>query len=114
MMQRIHELNDSNFETLLSADDIAIVDLYAKWCGACRLFAPDYEAVALQYPQYKFYKIEAEENPKFRNVKKVSVDNLPFIAVFQRGEYVGGKSLTKKESLLEMLNVIGQKAGDNK
>lgn len=108
-MSSVNELTDENFTSTVSAQEIAVVDVYASWCGSCRLFAPTFNDTAAAFPQFKFYKIEAEKNTKFR--EGLAIDNLPFVAVFHRGSFVGGKSVSKKEGLMEMLQVIQQKMG---
>lgn len=108
-MSTLTELTDQDFTAQISQSEIAVVDIYASWCGSCRLFAPAFMATAADYPGFKFFKIEAEANPKFR--EGLPIDNLPYVAVFHRGQFVGGKSVSKKEGLVEMLQVIQQKVG---
>ncbi len=103
------ELKDENFDSALKEHELLIVDVYADWCGSCRLFAPHFEAVATANPKYGFAKINGEANPAF--LERVNVDNLPFVAVFFKGQFVGGKNTTKREALEEMLHVISEKLG---
>ena len=95
--------------TEISKHPLSIVDIYATWCGTCRIMAPKYEQVAKETPQFKFFKIDGEKYSDFS--ASLPVENLPYIAVFHKGEFVGGKTLSKKEVLVEMLEVISQKIG---
>jgi len=104
----VEELTDLDFEASLKANPISVVDLYATWCGSCRLFAPIYATFATEHPEFRFYKADAEKNPKLR-AAVTGIDNLPFIAVFHEGQFVGGKTTSKKEALEEMMNVIREK-----
>jgi len=106
-MSSIIELNDSSYKDCLAHNDTVVIDVFASWCGSCRLFAPTFKKIAEKFPSFKFAKIDGEENEKFAST--ISMDNLPFIAVFHKGEFVGGKSTTKQETVEQMMSVIQQK-----
>lgn len=57
----IVELNQGNFEDVVTRNDMVIVDFWAPWCGPCRSFAPVYEQVAQKYPDIVFAKVNTEE-----------------------------------------------------
>jgi thioredoxin 2 len=59
------ELNEQNFSTFVSASDLPIfIDLWADWCGPCKMMAPYFQQVAKDYPHVIFAKINTEENPR--------------------------------------------------
>jgi len=106
-MNSITELSDQNYKSELESKEIAIVDIYASWCGSCRLFAPTFEKTSNEYPQFSFYKIDGEKNPTFS--ESLEIDNLPFVAVFHNGDYVGGQSTTKQDVLIQMIQTIQER-----
>ena len=108
----VQELSVSDPLAELSKHPVSILDIYAPWCGTCRLLAPQYEQVAAENSQFKFFKIDGEKYSDFSST--LPVDNLPYIAVFHKGEFVGGKTLSKKEALVEMLQVISQQIESGK
>jgi len=58
-------LNEKNFSQFISSSDLPIfIDLWAEWCGPCKMMAPHFEQVAKDYPHVIFAKINTEENPR--------------------------------------------------
>lgn len=101
MMSQILELSDANFHENVSKHDLAIVDIYASWCGSCRLFYKIFEETASENPSLAFFKIDGDDNESFR--EGIEVTNLPFVAAFHKGKYLGGMSTSKKEGLVRFL-----------
>lgn len=59
------ELNVSNFSSFLSYSELPIlVDLWAEWCGPCKMMAPQFAQAAQSYPQVVFGKIDTEAHPR--------------------------------------------------
>ena len=105
----LKNLNDENFQREISQHNVAIVDFYASWCGSCRLFAPVFEKVALQNPDLAFFKVDGDEYPSTR--EGLSIDNLPFVAIYEKGKPVGGMNLSKEENLIDLIGKIRKKMG---
>ena len=42
----VTELNESNFDSFVESNHIAIIDCWAPWCGPCRRMGPIIEEVA--------------------------------------------------------------------
>lgn len=103
-MGQITELNDSTFQDYVASKDLAIVDIYASWCGSCRLFYKIFEEVAGENPDISFFKIDGDDNENFR--EGIDVTNLPFVAAFSKGKYLGGLSTSKKEGLVSFINSV--------
>ncbi|ALH95146.1 thioredoxin TrxC [Acinetobacter equi] len=59
------ELNEKNFSSFISSSDLPVfIDLWADWCGPCKMMAPHFQQVAKDYPHVVFAKINTEENPR--------------------------------------------------
>jgi thioredoxin 1 len=102
---KVQELNDSNFRTALEKSPLAFVDVFASWCGPCRLFSPIFDQVASRHPKAVFYKIDGDLNPECRT--ELTISNLPYVAVYRNGKFVDGFSTTTEEGIEEFIAKLG-------
>ena len=83
-------------------DKPAIIDLYADWCGPCRMMAPVVEELAAEHPEYKFGKINVDEQPELAGEYRIM--SIPTLMVFRGGQATAVKvGVTPKEELLNLL-----------
>ena len=68
-------------------DKPAIIDLYADWCGPCRMVAPIVDELATEYEgRVLIAKCDVEENDEI--TAKYGVRNIPTIIFLKGGELV--------------------------
>ncbi len=77
----IVELNQTNFENVVTGNGIVIVDFWAPWCGPCRSFAPIYEQVAQKYPDIVFAKVNTEEEQALAGA--FDIRSIPTLMIFR-------------------------------
>ncbi|MFH1121098.1 MAG: thioredoxin [Bacteroidota bacterium] len=80
------ELTDANFEELvIKSDKPAIVDLWAEWCGPCRMVGPLVEELSHEYEgRAVIGKLDVDSNPGV--TAKYGIRNIPTILFFKNGE----------------------------
>ena len=80
------QFTDANFEELvLKSAKPVIVDLWAEWCGPCRMVGPIVEEIAKEYEGKAVVgKLDVDSNPM--TTSKFSVRNIPTILFFKNGE----------------------------
>lgn len=82
------KFTDENFEQeVLKADQLAIVDFYADWCGPCKMLGPVIEELASKYEgKVKIGKLNVDEAPAI--AQKYAVMSIPTVLFFKNGEQV--------------------------
>ena len=82
------EFTDANFEELVIKSDVpVIVDLWAVWCGPCRMVGPIVEEIGNEYEgQAVVGKLDVDNNPEI--ARRYSIRNIPTILFFKNGEIV--------------------------
>jgi thioredoxin 1 len=83
MSNAIH-LTAANFDAeVLKSDKPVLVDLWAAWCGPCRMIGPVLDEIAASDERFKITKIDTEAQPELAS--KLGVRALPTLMFFKDG-----------------------------
>ena len=85
---RVEKLNDASVAAgALREGDLLLLDIWAVWCGPCRLMAPLMEWAASTYGEtLRVAKLEADPNPL--TMEQFGVKGLPTLILFRQGQEV--------------------------
>ena len=100
------ELNitSANFKSeVLESDKPVIVDVWATWCGPCRMLGPVVEELAEEHPEIKVCKVNVDDEPDL--AQEYGVMSIPFVASFKGGQlHKSSVGVQPKEAILSLLD----------
>lgn len=101
---KIFKLDNNNFKNeILESKGVALVDLYADWCGPCKMIAPFIEEIAEERPDVKVCKVNVDETPEI--AVKYGVMSIPTLIIFKDGVKVNvAVGYRNKQEILALLD----------
>lgn len=100
----VKKLNEASFDAAISAGGTVLVDLFADWCGPCRMLSPVVEELSRERSDVAFYKVNVDESPAI--AARFGVSSIPTLLCFQNGELAKTSvGFCGKEQLEELISV---------
>jgi thioredoxin 1 len=85
--EKIQTLTDDNFEQVVNAGQVVLVDFWAEWCGPCRRLAPIVDELAKDYDgRLVVTKMNVDENPNVPS--RFAIRGIPTLLLFKGGQVV--------------------------
>ncbi|MDI9888778.1 thioredoxin [Streptomyces sp. HNM0645] len=84
----IVDAGDGDFEEVaMRAAPVVLVDLWATWCGPCRMVGPALEQVARELAgRIKLVRVDVDQAPRI--AQKFQVQAVPTLILMDRGEVI--------------------------
>ena len=81
------DINEKNFKNEIEeAKGLVVIDLYADWCGPCKMIAPHLLALEEEYTIIKFAKINVDSERALAELFRVS--SIPMIAFVKNNVFL--------------------------
>jgi len=84
----IADAGEDNFAEIAEAASVpVVVDLWAPWCGPCRMVSPALEKVATEMAgKIKLVKVNVDEAPRLQ--QRFGVQAIPTLLLLRKGEII--------------------------
>ncbi|MFW5982445.1 MAG: thioredoxin [Candidatus Brocadiia bacterium] len=109
MSENVMEVTDESFdEEVLNADTPVMVDMWAPWCGPCRMVSPILDELADDYEgEIKVAKLNVDDNRE--TAGQFGITSIPAVLFFNDGEelsdqrVIGARSKGDYEEVIQSL-----------
>ena len=80
------KVDNNNFQSeVLNAAEPVVVDLWAEWCGPCKMNAPALDEISNEKTgKVKVVKLNIDDNPEL--AAQFGVRSIPTLAIFKGGK----------------------------
>ena len=99
-MSTVH-LTARTFEQAVRDNEIVLVDYWAPWSRASRIFAPVFEEAARRHPDILFAKVDTDAQPSV--MLNARITSIPTLVAHRAGVLVLSQVGAQRAAALEML-----------
>lgn len=112
MAENVLEVTDDTFEEEVKKSDIPVMlDIWAPWCGPCRMVTPIVEELAGEYEgSVKVAKLNVDDNPD--TAGEFGITSIPSVLFFKDGEELSNRRIIGARSKAEYKEVLDDLVGD--
>jgi len=81
----VKQINSDEFKESIKEGKV-VVDLFATWCGPCKMLSPILDEISEEITTTKFYKIDVDDNEDI--AREYNVMSIPTVLVFENGKLI--------------------------
>lgn len=95
----VKQIDSNEFKEVIKEGKV-VVDLFATWCGPCKMLSPILDEISEEITTTKFYKIDVDDNSDV--AREYNVMSIPTVLIFENGEMINKiVGLRSREELVE-------------
>ena len=97
-------ITKENFEAEVEkCDSLVVLDLYADWCGPCKMLAPIIDEIAEERADVSVVKVNVDDEPEL--AEEFGVFSIPTLVILKNGELAHQSAGARpKEQILKLLD----------
>ncbi|MBQ4286034.1 MAG: thioredoxin [Bacteroidales bacterium] len=96
---------NTNFEDIITGPNPVLVDMWAVWCGPCRMLSPTVDDIAAEHPEFTVVKCNVDDCDDI--ALRFGIRSIPTLLYIKDGEVrdrtVG---VVSKDEILERLGKL--------
>jgi len=83
----VTELSNGDFDKFSQTNPVVLVDVWAPWCGPCRMVSPVVERLAQKYSgKVAVGKLNSDDNMEI--AQKLGIMSIPTLLIYKEGKLV--------------------------
>ena len=96
---------NTNFDALIATDKPVLVDMWAVWCGPCRMLSPTVDDIANEHPEFQVIKCNVDDCDELAD--RFGIRSIPTLLYLKDGE-LRDKTIgvIAKDIIVEKLNQL--------
>ncbi|MCR5520158.1 MAG: thioredoxin [Bacteroidales bacterium] len=97
-------IDQNNFEEIINSKPVALVDLWAAWCGPCRMLSPTVDDIAEEFEgRVAVAKCNVDDNDEL--AAQFGVRSIPTLLFFKDGQLADKTvGLVSKQEIETIIN----------
>ncbi|MDF5730220.1 MAG: thioredoxin [Rhizonema sp. PD38] len=81
-MKTVEYIQEQEFDSLLTSNELVVIDFTATWCGPCKMIAPLIDKLAQEYDgRALVVKVDLDENQNL--AKRLSIRSIPVVMIYK-------------------------------
>ena len=81
----VKQIDSKEFKEVIKEGKV-VVDLFATWCGPCKMLSPVLDEISEEITTTKFYKIDVDDNEDV--AREYNVMSIPTVLIFENGNLI--------------------------